>query len=171
MKKKAEIRKKMKFVLKKFDIVEKQRQTDAIIQQFWASEVYQKANIIAAFMPMPFEFDMTRLLADSSKQIVIPKTLPDYQMIFTAYDDSQLISTPFGVKESTSDVAIVPDLIIVPGLAWTREGYRIGFGGGYYDRYLAKSSAETVSFVYDFQLLPEIEVDAFDQPVKTIFTV
>lgn len=171
MKRKAEIRKKMKIALKMFDMTEKQRQTDRIIEQFWASEVYKNAAIIAAFMPMAFEFDMTRVLADTSKQIVIPKTLPNHQMIFTAYDENELILTPFGVRESTSDKAVTPDLIIVPGLAWTRSGYRVGFGGGYYDRYLAESQAETVSFAYDFQLLPELEIDRFDVPVKTILTV
>ncbi|GHU37075.1 5-formyltetrahydrofolate cyclo-ligase [Bacilli bacterium] len=171
MKKKAEIRKKMKLALKTFDSSDKQRQTQAIMTQFLASDLYQQAQTIAAFMPMSFEFDMTGLLADTTKRLVIPKTLPQRQMIFTDYDENALFLTPFGVRESKSDIAVVPDLIIVPGLAWTADGYRIGYGGGYYDRYLADFTGQTVSFVYDFQMLPTIERNKFDIPVRHIFKV
>ena len=117
MKKKAEIRKKMKLALKTFDSSDKTQQTQAIMAQFLASDIYQEATIIALFMPMPFEFDMTRLLSDTSKRIVIPKTLPQSKMIFTDYDKDTLFLTPFGVRESKSDIPVIPDLIIVPGLA------------------------------------------------------
>ena len=171
MKKKAEIRKKMKLALKTFDFSDRQQQTKIIIDQFLASDVYQRAQTIAVFMPMAFEFDMTRLLADTSKRIVIPKTLPQRKMIFTDYDEEMLFLTPFGVRESKSVLAVIPDLIIVPGLAWTADGYRVGYGGGYYDRYLADFTGQTVSFVYDFQLLPTIERNKFDIPVEHIFKV
>jgi 5-formyltetrahydrofolate cyclo-ligase len=139
--------------------------------QFLASDIYQEATIIALFMPMPFEFDMTRLLSDTSKRIVIPKTLPQSKMIFTDYDKDTLFLTPFGVRESKSDIPVIPDLIIVPGLAWTEDGYRVGYGGGYCDRYLADFTGETASFVYDFQIISTIERNKFDIPVRHIFKV
>ena len=139
--------------------------------QFLASDIYQEATIIALFMPMPFEFDMTRLLSDTSKRIVIPKTLPQSKMIFTDYDKDTLFLTPFCVRESKSDIPVIPDLIIVPGLAWTEDGYRVGYGGGYYDRYLADFTGETASFVYDFQIISTIERNKFDIPVRHIFKV
>ncbi|GFH42302.1 5-formyltetrahydrofolate cyclo-ligase [Lactococcus hodotermopsidis] len=171
MKKKAEIRKKMKISLNSFDLQEKQRQTTLILDQFLTSEVYRNSEIIAAFMPMPFEFDMTRVLADQTKQIVIPKTLPNRQMIFTDFDENDLVMTDFGVKEALSNVAVTPDLIIVPGLAWSHDGYRVGFGGGYYDRYLANFKGITVSLVYNFQMVDKMPVDAYDIPIKNIFTI
>lgn len=171
MKKKAEIRKKMKLALKTFDSSDKKQQTQAIMTQFLASDIYQQAQTIAVFMPMTFEFDMTRLLSDTSKRIVIPKTLPQRKMIFTDYDKDELFLTPFGVRESKSDISVIPDLIIVPGLAWTEDGYRVGYGGGYYDRYLAGFTGETASFVYDFQIISTIERNKFDIPVRHIFKV
>lgn len=171
MKKKAQIRKKMKLALKTFDFSDRQKQTQAIIDQFLITDIYQQAQTIAIFMPMSFEFDVTRLLNDTSKRIVIPKTLPQRKMIFTDYDEDALFLTPFGVRESKSDFAVIPDLIIVPGLAWTEDGYRVGYGGGYYDRYLADFTGQTASFVYDFQILPTIERNKFDIPVRHIFKV
>jgi 5-formyltetrahydrofolate cyclo-ligase len=161
----------MKLALKTFDSSDKTQQTQAIMAQFLASDIYQEATIIALFMPMPFEFDMTRLLSDTSKRIVIPKTLPQSKMIFTDYDKDTLFLTPFGVRESKSDIPVIPDLIIVPGLAWTEDGYRVGYGGGYYDRYLADFTGETASFVYDFQIISTIERNKFDIPVRHIFKV
>lgn len=98
MKKKAEIRKKMKLALKTFDSSDKNQQTQAIMAQFLASDIYQRAQTIAVFMPMTFEFDMTRLLSDTSKRIVIPKTLPQRKMIFTDYDKDALFLTPLALE-------------------------------------------------------------------------
>jgi 5-formyltetrahydrofolate cyclo-ligase len=171
MKKKAEIRQKMKIALKNFDSVQKQQETAAIMAQFFASENYQKAKIIAAYLPLDFEFDMTRMLQDKTKRIVIPKVLSGHRMIFTDYDVDNLVATSLGIKTSKSDQSVQPDLIIVPGLAWSSDGYRVGFGGGYYDRYLADFEGETVSFVYTCQLIPTVTPDVFDVPVSKIFTV
>ena len=171
MKKKAEIRKKMKFFLKNFNLAEKHVQTSTIMAQFFASEQYQQAEVIAVFLPMAFEFDMTRILTDKTKRIVIPKTLANYQMIFTDYEPDNLIMTAFGVQESRDAVSVTPDLIIVPGLAWSNEGYRIGFGGGYYDRYLVNFKGDTVSFVYDFQIVPDFQPEPFDIAISRLFKV
>ncbi len=61
------------------------------------------------------------------------------------------------------------DLLLVPGLAFNREGYRIGYGGGYYDRFLSSFKGQTVSVILDAQLM-KIPVDDFDQPVHKIIT-
>ena len=171
MKKKAEIRKKMKVSLGCFDSVEKARQTAEIITQFQLSDVYKQAKIIGVFLPMPFEFDITKIFEDETKRFVIPKTLADHQMIFTDYEPDNLMMTAFGVKESMSTVSVTPDLIVVPGLAWNLEGYRVGFGGGYYDRYLANFRGKTVSLVYDFQMTSELQPEKFDVPISKIFKV
>src|SRR5574337_1217566 len=171
MKKKAKIRKKMKVFLKNFNLAEKHDQTTRIVDKFLASEQYKQAEVIAVFLPMSFEFDMTRILSDQTKRLVIPKTLAHYQMIFTDYDPDNLIMTAFGVQESRDTLSITPDLIIVPGLAWSNAGYRIGFGGGYYDRYLANFKGDTVSLVYDFQIVPDFQPEPFDIAISRLFKV
>ena len=171
MKKKAEIRKKMKVSLGSFNSVEKARQTAQIMAQFQSSDMYKQAKIIGVFLPMSFEFDITKIFEDQTKCFVIPKTLADRQMIFTDYTPDSLMMTDFGVKESISTVSVTPDLIVVPGLAWNLEGYRVGFGGGYYDRYLANFQGDTVSLVYDFQMISEFQPETFDVPISRIFRV
>jgi 5-formyltetrahydrofolate cyclo-ligase len=62
------------------------------------------------------------------------------------------------------------DLMIVPGLAYTREGYRLGFGGGYYDRYLQNYHGKTISLAFNEQLVPNFLVEEHDIPVSEIIT-
>jgi len=60
--------------------------------------------------------------------------------------------------------------LIVPGLVFNEKGYRIGFGGGFYDRFLADYHGKTVSLAFDFQVMKEIPTESFDLPVQIIIT-
>ncbi len=62
------------------------------------------------------------------------------------------------------------DLIIVPGVAFSKDGYRIGYGGGYYDRYLADYQGSTLSLAADFQMQPFLTKESHDIPVQFIVT-
>ena len=91
-------------------------------------------------------------------------------MIFVVYDEADLQITKFGLKEPRSEEALEKsaiDLIHVPGLAFNNEGYRIGFGAGYYDQYLADFQGDTVSTIYSFQKFT-FEPSFFDIPVKEV---
>ncbi|MBL3715400.1 5-formyltetrahydrofolate cyclo-ligase [Lactococcus garvieae] len=151
MEKKALIRQEMINLLKSFDLADKSYQSRKIIEKFLASEQWRTAKVVALYMPQEFEFDLKTLFEQKDKQIVIPKTLPNRHMMFVKYNKNDLERTKFGILEPKSNQEIVPDLILVPGLAWNKEGYRIGFGAGYYDRYLAHFSGQTASLYYDFQ--------------------
>lgn len=105
-----------------------------------------------------------------NKSIVVPKTYPQGKMIFVVYDEADLQITKFGLKEPRSEEALEKsaiDLIHVPGLAFNNEGYRIGFGAGYYDQYLADFQGDTVSTIYSFQKFT-FEPSFFDIPVKEV---
>lgn len=111
------------------------------------------------------------------KEIVVPKCSPKekklnfYQIVsfqeveesFYSLKEPITTLTPFVEKEQI-------DLLIVPGLIFDKQGFRIGFGGGYYDRYLDGYHKNTVALAFDFQLVDEIPNEAFDIPVKKIIT-
>ena len=161
MESKAQIRKNLIKSLENFPSFDKAMQTKAVTQAFTASPSWRKSKKIALYMATPLEFDLSGIFEQAKtdgKQILIPKCLPHRQMIFSAYLPDDLKKSNFGLLEPAHPVAEVPDLILVPGLAWNRDGYRIGFGGGYYDRYLANFQGLTASVAYDFQFvdfLPE----------------
>ncbi len=86
---------------------------------------------------------------------------------------SHLVPAAFGILEPPSDApGLEPqklDLIIVPGLAFSPAGYRIGYGGGFYDRFLADSSAQSVGLCYS-AFLRSLPTDPWDKPVHFIAT-
>ena len=77
-------------------------------------------------------------------------------------------------KESLSPVDISEiDLIILPGIAFDRKGYRVGFGAGYYDRFLGQVNFEipTVGLAYDFQIIDSfIQMEDYDIPIDYVMT-
>lgn len=169
MESKVENRKKILQMLKKFSDYEKGRQNKEVLEQLTASSDWKSAKKIALYMSMPIEFNLTELFDQSDdKEILIPRCLPQRQMIFAKYDKENLVRSKFGLLEPKSDLAIEPDFILVPGLIWNDEGHRIGFGGGYYDRYLANFEGMTASVLYDFQKM-DFAAEAHDIAVKKLF--
>ena len=92
-------------------------------------------------------------------------------MDFVVYHPQQLVKTSFGLLEPQGDLEVVKpsqiDLIHVPGLAFTREGYRIGYGGGYYDRYLEHFAGQSLSTIYPCQV-QEFNFENHDIPVQEV---
>lgn len=74
------------------------------------------------------------------------------------------------VKKTTPVKKDAIDLLIVPGLVFTKKGYRVGFGGGYYDRYLTDFTQPTVSLVHTKQFVEDFPIEPFDIPVQYLVT-
>ena len=91
-------------------------------------------------------------------------------MIFVDYDESRLQKSSFGLMEPTSEEAVEKaeiDLIHVPGVVFNSQGFRIGYGGGYYDRYLADFAGASISSIYSFQKF-DFEPNYHDIAVKEV---
>ncbi|MGO4887171.1 5-formyltetrahydrofolate cyclo-ligase [Anaerobacillus sp. MEB173] len=111
------------------------------------------------------------------KKIAVPKCLPrtremDFRLITSFH---QIEDSYFGLQEpiidSTEQIAHTDlDLLLVPGLIFDLEGYRTGFGGGYYDRYLTKYNGPTLSIAFHFQVIDKVPRESFDKPVDMIIT-
>ena len=171
---KAELRKQVLHEMKALSQEQKQAMDRALTERFLQHPFYQEAKVIATYLSFPHEFQtqelIKRMLKDG-KKVLIPKTYPKGRMEFVVYNPQQLVKTAFGLLEPQGDLEVVDafqiDLIHVPGLVFTTEGYRIGYGGGYYDRYLEHSSGHTLSTVYPCQIQDFIP-EKHDIPVQEV---
>ena len=166
MEMKASIRKSVLKKMKDLEPEIKRVADQSLIQRLRSLPAYQEASIMATYLSFPHEVD-TSFLIDAAqadgKQVVIPKTYPKGRMEFVAYDPQKLKQTAFGLLEPEEGSQAIDqsdiDLIHVPGVAFQKDGYRLGYGGGYYDRYLADFDGATVSTIYACQ-----EVDFLPAP-------
>ena len=171
---KEELRKQVLQEMKAIPQEQKQAMDQALTERFLYHPFYQKAKVIATYLSFPHEFQTQELIdrvLQDDKQVLIPKTYPQGRMEFVVYNPQQLLKTFFGLLEPQGDLLVVDpsqiDLIHVPGLAFTTEGYRIGYGGGYYDRYLGNFTGHSMSTIYPCQVQKFISED-HDVPVQEV---
>ena len=145
-----------------------------LTQRFIQLPAFQEAQTLATYLSMGHEFSTASLIQaalQSGKRVCVPRTYPQGQMEFGEYDPDILEKTRFGLLEPNEQGKVVDkaeiDLIHVPGLVFQSKGYRIGYGGGYYDRYLADFAGKTVSTIYSIQQ-KEFQPDVFDQAVQEV---
>ena len=171
---KAELLKKILQEMKTLSQEQKQAMDRVLTERFLKHPFYQEAKTIATYLSFPHEFQtqelIKRMLKDG-KKVLIPKTYPKGRMDFVVYHPQQLVKTSFGLLEPQGDLEVVEpsqiDLIHVPGLAFTTEGYRIGYGGGYYDRYLEHFAGQSLSTIYPCQV-QEFNSENHDIPVQEV---
>jgi 5-formyltetrahydrofolate cyclo-ligase len=151
-----------------------------IAQNLYNHEDWKQAKVIGVTISKQPEVDTYQIIRkawESGKEVVAPKCHPKEKILtfhkITQF--SQLESVFYGLFEPIIEktIEVMPrdiDLLIVPGLAFTREGFRLGFGGGYYDRYLPQYNGKTISLAFDFQVIPQFTIEEHDIPVSTIIT-
>ena len=171
---KSELRKQVLHEMKAIPRTQKVTMDLALTDQFLKHPSYQEAKVIATYLSFPHEFQTQELIEQAlkdGKKVLIPKTYPKGRMEFVVYDPKQLAKTSFGLLEPQGDLEVVEpsqiDLIHVPGLAFTTEGYRIGYGGGYYDRYLENFAGHTMSTIYPCQI-QNFNSEDHDIPVQEV---
>lgn len=126
-----------------------------LLQKLKSTEEWKNAQTIATTVSGPFEVPTTPIIKaaqEEGKKIYLPKTMPHRQMAFLPFiNPDDLVRSKFGILEPVYNENLVkqdPDLVIVPGLAFAEDSnYRVGFGGGYYDRFLANYSGDTIALV------------------------
>lgn len=173
---KSELRKQVLQEMKSIPQKQKIAMDRALTERFLHHPFYHEAKTIATYLSFPHEFQTQGLIDQAlkdGKKVLIPKTYPKGRMEFVVYNPQQLKKTSFGLLEPQGDLEVVKpsqiDLIHVPGLAFTTEGYRIGYGGGYYDRYLEYFAGQTMSTIYPCQV-QEFNLEDHDIPVKEVLT-
>ncbi|EHJ55751.1 5-formyltetrahydrofolate cyclo-ligase [Streptococcus urinalis FB127-CNA-2] len=157
---KREQRQNILKALKEHDKTRKKAKDHAFISALIKTDKYQNARTIASFLAFDFEFNTDLLIKQASKDgkiILIPKTYANRDMVFVPYHPDKLKKTNFGLMEPTNIEEAYDkkdiDLIHVPGVCFNQNGYRIGHGAGYYDRFLSDYQGNTISTVYDCQMV------------------
>lgn len=178
---KASIRKAMKAGFAKIDKEEHQTISQELQDVLFASDLWKNANTIGTYLSIGAEWD-TRAIVNQAlkdgKKVAVPKTIhKTKELLFCEMTDwSQIIEDGYfgldepDVEQTTAVEKDQIDLLIVPGLVFTKEGYRVGFGGGYYDRYLADFIHPTASLVHTNQLVDDFPIEPFDIPVHYLVT-
>lgn len=170
---KIEIRNIMK--TRRLNLSEEERfnKSKIICDKFY-SKYYEK-SVFLMYYPVNYEVDTELLierLYNEGKSVYLPCVI-DKVMVFKLYEGrSKLVKGKFGVYEPAGKVLdTAGDVICMPGVAFDEECNRIGYGGGFYDRYLSKDNIiRRVALAYEFQIIDFIETESFDEPVNEIFT-
>ena len=155
------------------------RSDEALFERFLALPQVAAARTIFAFWGIPGkEPDTARLVGElvrRGKTVGLPRMLPEHRMEVRRYDpDKPLVKVSFGISEPGEDCPLLQreeiGLVLVPAVCYDRRGYRLGFGGGYYDRWLEGFSGVTVGLCREAVLQEAVPIEAHDAKVDVLLT-
>ena len=173
---KSEIRKKIFKIRKKNSYKNLEINFKYLLKFLNRTKIYNK--VVGGYYPYNYEVDAIKILEKLEKkkyQISLPKIKKNSQMDFFSWSTKDpLTINKFGIPEPTSDKVVIPSILLVPLLAFDKHLNRIGYGGGFYDRYIKKIKKNkkiiTVGLAYSFQKVREIAVNKYDIKLDFIIT-
>ena len=146
-----------------------------LAQLLYASDAYRNAQTIYGYLPYNQEVRTVPMLEQAlrdGKRVAVPKVFGDEMKFLYLEDLTQVAKGYAGIPEPIADEPEAQDrtaLVLMPGLAFDPQGHRIGYGGGFYDKFLAaEPNHPTLALCYEFQMLPELHTEEHDIPVDTV---
>ena len=140
---------------------------------------YRPAHTILIYMSTPIEVDTVKIIKNAwadGKKVAVPRCIPESRDMEFHYIENLECLSPgtFGVLEPDISLPIVTDfsgcLMIVPGMQFDVNGYRIGYGKGYYDRYMVRFTGRSAGICYSDELKPFMYHGRYDQAVDIVVT-
>ncbi|WP_079708499.1 5-formyltetrahydrofolate cyclo-ligase [Paraliobacillus ryukyuensis] len=172
------LRRQMKDKLNQLTPDQKQTIEQRLYEKLWHNDSWKAAKSIGITISQGYEWDTTPIIQkawEQGKRVVVPKCFPkEKQLVFYQLNDfQQLESVYYGLLEpnpETSEKVLSNqiDLLLVPGLVFDKNLYRIGHGGGFYDRYLTSYDGKTISLIWREQLIEHIATKPYDIPVDDL---
>lgn len=168
-------------------LMEERAQVPAATRAVWDAEIrsslkdlpaFAAAQRVLVYLSINWEVDTWGIVDELQKrgsEVYVPVVQKNPRALIPTLFTSRenLVPASFGILEPPLGTPTVAprelDLVIVPGLAFTKEGYRIGYGGGFYDRLLAEITVSTVGLVYT-AFLRSFQPDPWDRPVDFLAT-
>lgn len=177
---KRQLRGKIRDFRRQLDAAAKSRMDSSIAQAFLTSTSYTKSDVILTYVSTNIEID-TYFIIDTAlsdgKQVACPRCIDGTREMEFYYINSteELSPRTFGVYEPDDNPEMLfkgaeRPICIVPGLAFDRWGYRLGYGKGYYDRFLSRYQGWTVGFCYSSCVEYKLPHGRFDRPVDRLIT-
>ena len=147
-------------------------------EQFRACELYQNAKTIYGYLPYNQEVRTVPMLEQAirdGKRVAVPKCYDrDMKFIYISDFEKEVAPGYANIPEPIADEPVADDptaLVLMPGMAFTAKGDRMGYGGGFYDKFLAQEPEHpTVALCYDFQLVEHLPTESYDIPVDLVLT-
>lgn len=181
MNEKQILRKKIREKKQSYSKEQLQEWSQALCERLEQTDAFRHAETVLLYYALPDEVDTAPLIRKyaGQKQILLPVVCGE-ELTVRRYRDEQHISTDnhFGIREPEgNDVDLTQtriDLIVVPGMAFTAEGHRLGRGKGYYDRLLNRpelTDTLRIGLCFPFQLLPELPTEAHDIRMHRMVTL
>jgi len=135
-------------------------------------------RIVGGYYPYNHEVNSIKILKQFEKekyQICLPKIKKEYQMDFFQWSTKDpLTLNKFGIPEPTSNKILYPNILLVPLVAFDKYFNRVGYGGGFYDRYIKKIKRNkkifTIGLAYSFQEVKKIPINKYDKKLDYILT-
>lgn len=177
---KTNLRAKYRLVRENLSKEEKRIKDDKIFEQIINSDYYKKAQTLISFVSTKIEIDTHRLIHYTWKQgkrVAVPKCLDDKggMSFFYITSMNDLEKARFSLWEPRVNKCEVLNsyegsVCIVPGFSFDPQGYRLGYGKGYYDRFLSKYPQTKIGICYNNCVAPELPHGHYDVPVDFLFT-
>lgn len=144
-------------------------------EKFRASDAYRNAKTIYGYLPYNQEVRTVPMLEQAlleGKRVAVPKVYGEEMKFIYLTDLTQVSKGYAGIPEPIADAPVAEDqtaLVLMPGLVFDPQGHRIGYGGGFYDKFLSQEPQHpTVALCYDFQVVEKLETESFDIPVDLV---
>lgn len=152
--------------------------SEQLARLFLETEEYRRAKSIYGYLSCNQEVRTLSILQQAlrdGKRVAVPKCYGE-EMRFIWLDDlSAVAKNAMGIPEPIADGPVAEDetaLVLMPGVAFDHAGNRIGYGGGYYDKFLAREGNHpTLALCYAFQMVDHLEAEEFDIPVDRVLWV
>lgn len=180
---KAQLRKRLFRLLKQQREDERRRRSDTIRRKVFRLTAVRRATTICCYVALPYEVQTWRMIEEmlsKGKRVVVPVVQPRSKRLRLSEirdPGAELAPGAFGVLEPTPSARRPVrlrelDAVLVPGLAFDRQGRRLGHGYGYFDRLLARLPQATpvIGLAFRFQLLDRLPAASHDRPVSTVLT-
>lgn len=142
---------------------------------FLASSYYKEAKTIYGYLPYNQEVRTVPMLEQAirdGKRVAVPKCYGDEMKFIYMEDLSKVEAGYASIPEPIADEPVADDqtaLVLMPGMAFTKNGDRMGYGGGFYDKFLAAEPEHpTIALCYDFQMVESLPTEEYDIPVDCV---